>query len=284
MWTAFKQIVFYSPDKATKLKQSIVDLEKEFTKRKIEFDTITQLTDLSQISNAVIWVFGGDGTLHTLVNQIKLNTNFVVMMGGGSGNDFLKNFKKETLTEYFNKLENVSFNAVDLWNCNGIKFINAGSVGFSATVAESANNGKVKSGFLKYAIPVMQHLLFHKALEVTLQLGTALESKKIFLLGFGNGAFVGGGFNLFKGAVLNDSKLNLLSISKPTVLQKILYVLKAKKGKHLNLSVCKYQKVSALQIESKEGLKYELDGEVYEANSMRIVLHNECLKVLNSLA
>lgn len=280
-----KSVIFYNPKYQKKDWDRITDLQQALKKSNIECLLTGDSKQLASIQNSLIWIFGGDGTLHHVINSSDTTGNYFAFMGGGSGNDCLKNFSRETIHQMIGKYKSGQFTNLDLWQCNGIKFINAGSVGFSAKVADSANRGIINFGFLKYAIPVLQHLPVYRVKSYEMQTKKRSDTRLLFLAAFGNGAFVGGGFNLFPGAVLNDNELNFITIDKPTLLQKIRYLLKVKKGKHLSLPVCTGEKVKELLIKStnEQTIMFELDGEIYENKQLEINRCKEGLKVLNSL-
>lgn len=277
--------IFYNPGHRktdwTKIKTLAHALEKE----QIAYEFITEKEQLIALHHSLIWIFGGDGTLHHVLNLTDSITNVYAFMGGGSGNDCLKNFAPVEVYQLLKNYKNESFTKIDFWQCNGIKFINAGSVGFSAKVALAANRGIINSGFLKYALPVLRYLLFYRSEQYLLRTHKQSKQTVLFLAAFGNGAFVGGGFRLFPNAAMNDDKLDFLTIQKPSLIQRILYVLTVKKGKHLRLKICESVQIDELTLSKAEGTEilYELDGETYRAAEMRIERVEKGLKVLNSL-
>lgn len=281
-----KSFIFYNPDHRKTDQTKIKALARALEKEQIAYAFITEKEQLLSLNKSLIWIFGGDGTLHHVLNVADTTANVFVFMGGGSGNDCLKNFEPVDVHKLLENYKTEKYSQIDLWQCNGVKFVNAGSVGFSAKVAQAANQGIVSAGFLKYALPVLRYLFFYNSEHYQIRINEQQQKDiALFLAAFGNGAFVGGGFNLFPGALMNDAMLDFLNIRNPSMAHRILYVLKVKNGKHKTLKICESAEIFKLLIRKTNytEILYELDGETYHAKELRIEREKSGLKVLNSL-
>ncbi|WP_317313079.1 diacylglycerol kinase family protein [Absicoccus porci] len=94
-----------------------------------------------------IYVCGGDGTLHEVINGVANTPNvYVSIIPIGTGNDFIKSFDALSIDDFLH-LENYKDPIpmdIDLLKVNGEYAINTISFGFDVQVAKYANHMKTK--------------------------------------------------------------------------------------------------------------------------------------------
>jgi len=205
-------------------------------------------------------IIGGDGTLNLALNCLPHLDIPIHLIPAGSGNDFAKMLAlTQQDEEVFEKIRSYQkTTSIDLWSCNGRKFINVFGVGFDGELAKSMH-GKTSwiPTTMKYWIAIARHVFRYRSKNITLN-GKPYSS---FMLCAANGRVFGGDFNIAPHADAQDGLLELLHIKKVNVLQRLLYLPKVKKGKHLHLNVVNHTRHNTITIEAKHTLAAQLDGE-----------------------
>ena len=123
-----------------------------------------------------IYVCGGDGTLHEVINGVANTPNvYVSIIPIGTGNDFIKSFDALSIDDFLH-LENYKDPIpmdIDLLKVNGEYAINTISFGFDVQVAKYANHMKTKlplKGIVPYYMGMLATLLHNSVQEYRLQI------------------------------------------------------------------------------------------------------------------
>jgi len=206
-----------------------------------------------------ISICGGDGTLNMVINcelDEKITLHLIPI---GSGNDFansLYGFLKPQ--DVFDLIFKNSQHKIDCWRCNEQRFINMFGCGFDGKVAYRTfqNKGLLPSQF-KYWLEIIRNIISYQSNMVRVN----DKSDFLFMLAAGNGKTVGGNFKVAPEALLNDGLLDLIWVKKVHFLQRIINLLKIKKGKHLGKSFIHFEKTKEINIASQKTLYAHLDGE-----------------------
>jgi diacylglycerol kinase family enzyme len=138
---------------------------------------------------------------------------------------------------------------------NDSYFSNGVGIGFDAWVVRESKNVKRLRGFLIYLYAVLKTVFKYQNESIQLSFEGKSESRDIFLMAFGNGKAMGGGFFLTPEAEIDDGKLDICLITP------------LKKGevfRHLP-KVCK-----DMAITSKRGIAVHADGELLGMNLKKI--------------
>src|SRR5690625_1314250 len=114
-----------------------------------------------------IVVIGGDGTLHEVMNGLKVRHLPIAFIPGGSGNDFARGLglKKDSLEILRSIKKNIK--TADYWlgkyETNETKnqyFVNCIGFGFDAVVAASANRSRLKGIFNRLSLGSIIYLFY----------------------------------------------------------------------------------------------------------------------------
>ncbi len=147
-FTQSKFLVIYNPlagkGRALKEKNSVVHFFEQHAIR-YTLQTTTQV-DFSTPYNCIV-IIGGDGTLNYLLNKKIPFQVPILLIKGGTGNDFYSHlYGKIKTTELLNTLfQQYRLQSIDLGQCNAKYFINGIGLGFDAAVVQT-NNAKSSSG------------------------------------------------------------------------------------------------------------------------------------------
>lgn len=224
---------------------------------------------------------GGDGTFHVLINHLDLDTNTVTVWKMGSGNDFVSNWKKQTVKQLCTAIEQEEIQAIDLIQVGAeVKVHTVWGVGFDAFVTQKAHAWNLGIPVLKYILPIARYLFFFKPIGVRIESESYNYSGPAFMVSIGNGPRAGGGFQLFPTAVMHDGKMNLLLIKPPGFLQKLAYVWLVSFGKHNRLKMVEIATIAKCRIVLETAGVMGCDGEVYPCDAIEIEVLPGALKLI----
>lgn len=223
-----------------------------------------------------IVIIGGDGTLHEVMNGMKLHDVPISFIPGGSGNDFARGFRlkkdpKETLYAIKNNVKTLDY-WLGVYETNQIKdnyFVNCIGFGFDAVVAASANNSRYKRLFNRlylspiiYLFSLLKELLFYKPVSITVEMdGVEREFSQCLLFTVNNHPYIGGGMKVNPLAENNKDDYSIIvidSISKWKVLVLFSTVFT---GRHLRFKEVSTFKARQIKIQATEPVPYQVDGE-----------------------
>lgn len=218
-----------------------------------------------------LFVCGGDGTLHEVINGCAEKENVTIsVIPIGTGNDFVKYFEDLKREDFLN-LANYSepeYIDCDLIKVNGEYSINTVSFGFDVEVAKQVNELKKKmptEGIIPYALSALISLRKPICKEYQIQVDTKkLPKDKYGFLVFANGKYYGGGFKPCPDANIDDGRMDVCLISNVKRHQIIKLAKKYQEGNHLQYTnlVSMYQ-AKTVHLDTENELIYaNLDGEV----------------------
>jgi len=223
-----------------------------------------------------IVIIGGDGTLHEVMNGMRLHDVPISFIPGGSGNDFARGFRlkknpKETLDAIKNNVKTLNY-WLGVYETNQIKnnyFVNCIGFGFDAVVAASANNSRYKRIFNRlylspiiYLFSLIKELLFYKPVSITVEMdGVERQFSQCLLFTVNNHPYIGGGMKVNPLAENNMDDYSIIvidSISKWKVLVLFSTVFT---GRHLRFKEVSTFNARQIKIQATEPVPYQVDGE-----------------------
>ncbi len=225
-----------------------------------------------QTPNAEITVYGGDGTINEavngIINSLHADTATLSAYPSGTGNDFLRYSKNETIMS-------------DVAKYNDRYFINILNIGFDCDVVIKTDSMKkipFLSGSMAYILSVAARLF--KKFGQKMKIEAEDENGEFFtyegdllLCLVANGAYYGGGFNASPESKIDDGVLELIMVKKLSRLKFISLVGIYKKGLHIEdgkiidkfKDVIMYKRCKNVKI---SGIKYFCaDGEIEYLNA-----------------
>ena len=218
-----------------------------------------------------VWIVGGDGTLNYFINHypdIKLP---LVIFNGGTGNDFhFMLYGDRSFDEQLGLALTATPKPIDIGKCNERYFINDVGIGFEAAVAKALKGKKKRFGKTSFLIMILKKILSYHSKNYTLQSAEQDLTGRKLLVDINNGRRAGGGFHVAPEARADDGLFDVVIADALTPLQRLLNLPKIEKGKHLNLSFINYFKTKEIVVLSDSPIQYHLDGEYYDADSLKI--------------
>lgn len=217
-----------------------------------------------------LYICGGDGTIHEVINGILGADHIVVsIVPIGTGNDFIRSFaplRREDFLRLSN-YEHATPVLVDVLMVNDEVAVNTASFGFDVKVADRANKIKERfpsSGTSPYYLGMLQTLLKNKSDRYELSLdGQEPREKEWMFVVFCNGGFYGGGYHPCPEATVDDGIMDVCLID-PLPRRKILTLASQyERGEHVHFPEVEILKAQTARLNTQgQPINASLDGEI----------------------
>jgi YegS/Rv2252/BmrU family lipid kinase len=229
---------------------------------------------------------GGDGTINEIATPlICMNDIIVGLIPGGTGNDFIQitGFPGRFDEKHWETFFEHNVMSMDVGQCNGKVFLNGMGLGFDAQVAAENYTapGEVKRGGKnKYIWHILKTLLFFKEKKMTVISEGKKSETDCFINTVSVGRRFAGGFFLTPEAIANDGLLDVCSIKRLSLLQRLRILLMVPKGTHIKDKKVNYYKTERLLLEFAEKVPFHVDGELYFSERFEISLLPCALRII----
>lgn len=229
---------------------------------------------------------GGDGTFNEIASPLVNNKDVITgLIPGGTGNDFIQitgfpgRFEESDWEMFFRK----NTIPMDVGHCNGKIFLNGMGLGFDAQVAAEnyTEPGEVKRGGKnKYIWQILKTLLFFREKKmIVISDGNRTETD-CFINTIAIGRRFAGGFFLTPKAVANDGLLDICSIKRLSLPQRLKILLMVPKGTHINDKKVNYFQTDKLTLEFPSEVPYHVDGELYFSRHFEVGIMPSSLNII----
>src|SRR5690625_1511457 len=254
-----------------------------------QFFTNNNLADICGII-----VFGGDGTIHEVINGMGDVHVPISFIPGGSGNDFARGISLKTkpikiinniITN--NKKATFSLGQYHLYKGVNRKFVNCIGFGFDAVVAKSANESKLKNllnkirlGKISYLLALIKQLFFYKPIHITAEIdGIPKTFSSCLLMTINNQPYFGGGMKINPLAKNNNKHFSVLVIDSIPKWKVLLLFGTVYTGKHIHFREVHTFKAHHVKVKAKEKIPFQVDGETGMTHFCQIKKHNNPIHV-----
>lgn len=212
-----------------------------------------------------VLVVGGDGAVHSVLDQVAHTELILGLLPAGTGNDLARTLgisAKEPDRAIDIVLRGTT-RTIDLAGVGADDTLVATVVasGFDSKVNERANAMRWPRGQMKYNIAIVAELRAFEPLAFTLTLddGEVLQ-RRAMLVAVGNGPSFGGGLRMCEGAVLDDGLLDVVIINPVSKLRLLRVFPQLYKGTHTTLPQFERHLVREVTLDSPGVVAYG-DGE-----------------------
>ncbi len=239
-----------------------------------EEDSISGVTrELQEAGFGEFYVYGGDGTVHGVINGLALPDPQVKLgiIGGGTANDMRRNCGVPRNTERALRVLSQGYYApIDLGVANGMRFISTVSGGLDAEINREASVIKPRirgiHPILAYIPATLRAIMRQrKQSEIVLQVDKETSYRgSAVITTVTNAPSYGSGFKVNPQAKMDDGQLNLCLLKKTRSIFLPLDMLIFACGMHVHLkNRFLFYEFKRAQIQSTEDLHLQLDGEDY---------------------
>lgn len=167
--------------------------------------------ELSQTPDTNIVVMGGDGSFHEVLCGIDNFDNVTLgLVACGSGNDFIKKSGHSTnVKEAMQTILKGNVGYVDYMELGKYRCLNVGGGGMDVDVLLKYANCKTLKGKAAYYYSLFYTLLHTRFHHLRITADGVTKDTSVFMIGIGNGGFIGGGIPICPNAVVDDGLLNV---------------------------------------------------------------------------
>ncbi|MBN2698246.1 MAG: YegS/Rv2252/BmrU family lipid kinase [Bacteroidales bacterium] len=221
---------------------------------------------------------GGDGTMNEIASPLVYRNDVILgLIGGGTGNDFIQitgfpgRFGEKEWEIFFS----AHAKPMDIGRCNDKIFLNGMGLGFDAQVAAENydEEGHVKEGWkYKYIWHILKTLFVFREQKMTVVANGSTHETDCFINTVANGRRFAGSFFLTPNAIANDSLLDICSIKRLSLFQRLRILFMVPKGTHINDEHVNYFKADKLSLRFPSKVPFHVDGELYFADYFEVAV------------
>lgn len=212
---------------------------------------------------ATVAAWGGDGTMNEVATALAFKDAALALVPSGSGNGLARDLEipfdaAAALDVAFSGRDRV----IDAGEIDGRLFFNVAGIGLDARVAHRfAVDGLVKRGFSRYLAITIRELSVYEPDSLTVTTPTESTTGSVLLVAIANGRQYGNGATIAPHALLDDGRLDVVTVTARSLVRACLELPLVFMGKIDRVGGVTMVKAESVRITSPHPVVYHLDGE-----------------------
>lgn len=236
----------------------------------------------------VVYVVGGDGTLSEVAQAIKyIDRVSMVVIPRGTGNDFSRSTNSyNSMRKIIRKSIEENPVKVDAIKTGTYTCVNVLNAGLDAAIADNMNlfrKWPLISGSMKYKLAIAYTLLGARNYKLKIRVDDKVYKGMYTLVAIGNNKYYGGGIEALPYADISDGMLDVCMIDATTLIQKLIFLPKYSKGKHMGIKLVKLLKGKEITVVANRKIPLSIDGEVVLTNRFKAKIEEKSVNIIKTL-
>ncbi len=265
------------------VEEALKNAGKEYTVHKTEkAGHATEIArELSRKPDAKIIMMGGDGSFNEVLNGIENFENVTLgIVPCGTGNDFVRaSGHPAKVRDAIKTILDGNTSYIDYIDLGTRRCLNVAGAGMDVDVLLKYDEMKFFKGKMKYhasLLYTLAHVRWHK-LRITVD-GKTMD-KSVFMIGVGNGQYIGGGIPICPDAKVDDGLLSIVIVNEMKKSRIPIELPGFLSGKHVKKDYTEVYSGKEVRLEVLDDSKVELDGEVIDDRVLDCKIVHNVLKV-----
>ena len=228
----------------------------------------THLGGFIDSSISAIAVFGGDGTMHDVVNGLYQSNHLttpVLLFPAGTGNAFNHDLECLASSTAIERLKKFELQKIDLLKLSTpeqtMVSFNIIGWGLVAQITALAERLRIFGG-ARYTIASILKIFSNPTAFATLTYSGNKESAEFSFVLLMNTKHTGKGMMMAPYASLSDGLMDVLIVKKTSLLNLLFLFPSIYSGKHVHSKLLEYKQLSSITIAATDGNPLTIDGEV----------------------
>jgi len=245
-------------------------------------DELRRLIRESRADFRLLVVAGGDGTVHQAINSMDTETQEILALPGGRGNDLIRTLRLPlSIREFFKKISELKPRRIDLGKVNSIYYHNSAGIGLDASVLDGM--ARTRGIFSRnYILAFLKSLGKIQPLNAKLETDAVRKTADYWWIVAMNGRSIGGGIPISPLARIDDGFFDVVAIRRCAKLNLLAKFPLVFMRKHLRLKEIDYWKTPFLKLTGLQApFSLALDGEVYSCRdpSLKFEIQRSALTI-----
>ena len=220
--------------------------------------------ELSREPDCKLIVMGGDGSFNDVLCGIESFENVTLgLIPCGTGNDFARSSGHPTdvkkAVEIILKNEPQYIDYIQLGSVRSLNVVGAG-MDVDVLLKYESMKSRNKINYYIALFDTLAKAKFHH-LRITVDDGEPME-RSVFMIGIGNGKFIGSGMPVCPDAKIDDGKLSIVIINELPKNRILGAALRFLKGTHVKMDVAEVLEGEKVLVEILDDSQFDTDGEV----------------------
>lgn len=218
----------------------------------------------------VVIAVGGDGTINEVANGILASGKQAPLglVPSGHGSDLVRTTGTPRQVDEALRLcctdqtRPIDIGRASFADGSSRAFLNAGGLGFDASVAERAGNTNLPGSTLPYLWALAGALARYRNIHVSLEVDGVLRTLTARSVLVANGKYLAGGMLMAPLAELTDGLLDVAILGDLSRTEIVRAVPSVYRGRHLSHPKFTHLRARSIHVESIEPARVQLDGEL----------------------